>query len=97
LPLTQRWITGRYSHAVEFVELGVGVAVLVGVAVFVGVAVGVAVGVGLGPPAPQKPPARLYVPPLSVPASGWPAVPRRMYVPPLLVPPPPSTVCHDRS
>ena len=40
----------------------------------------------------QKPPIRLKLPPLSVPASGWPMVPLNVKLPPLLVPPPPSMV-----
>lgn len=55
------------------VAVCVGVTVAVGVAVFVGVEV--AVGVGEGGKNVQKPPAKVYPPPLSRPASGWPAVP----------------------
>ncbi|RMF45183.1 MAG: hypothetical protein D6755_08360 [Anaerolineae bacterium] len=65
------------------VVVGVGVGgVVVGVGVggvVVGVGVGgvvVGVGVGAAPVTPlQKPPVRVYAPPLTVPASGWPAVP----------------------
>jgi hypothetical protein len=84
------------------VAVGVSVGMSVGVRVGVGVAmvVPVAVGVGLGGcrTAPQKPPITAYVPPLMLPASGWPAVPPRLWAPPVLnVAPPPSMVLRLRS
>src|SRR5438309_467232 len=85
------------------VWLGVGVFVGVLVRVLVGVLLGVFVALGVGvelppPAAAQKPPSRVYVPPLILPASGWPIVPPRVKLPPVLnVPPPPSMVAHERS
>jgi hypothetical protein len=45
---------------------------------------------------PQKPPSSVKLPPLILPASGWPMVPLTAYTPPVLVPPPPSTVDQSR-
>ena len=41
---------------------------------------------------PQNPPSMVKLPPLILPASGWPMVPLTDYTPPVLVPPPPAMV-----
>lgn len=64
------------------VRVSVGVLVRLGVRVAVAVAIWVAPLVGVGAPsvriAGQKPPATVNLPPLIVPASGWPLVPSKV-------------------
>ena len=81
-------------------DVAAGEAGAVGVDVLRGVSVCVAVGVaGAADSATdQKPPLMTKVPPLSVPASGWPMVPLNSYAPPVaFVPPPPSMVFQCKS
>jgi hypothetical protein len=77
------------------VEVGSGVPVSVSVGVWVGVSVGVLEGGGVSNERTpgQKPPATTMLPAVSVPASGWPAVPPTRMLPLALnVAPPPSMV-----
>jgi hypothetical protein len=76
----------------------VAVAVAARVPVRVGVPLAVALGVGDGTASAsgQKPPESTKLPPLTVPASGWPIVPPRRKAPPVLkVAPPPSIVLRE--
>ncbi len=78
----------------------VAVAVRVGVCVSVRVAVdvGVTVGVGSTSSSGQKPPARVRLPEIERPASGWPALPLRRCVPLVVTEaPPPSMLLRRRS